>query len=83
MLTLMFDFCFQDLSSSDLMRPRLFLVCQIIRVGGMELKEGKKHTGGLRRPFGVAGETLHRLHLQRMFTRFRFGTKTPQTNVSS
>lgn len=49
-------FCFQDLSSSDLMRPRLFLVCQIIRVGGMELKEGKKHTGGLRRPFGVAGE---------------------------
>lgn len=23
----------------------------------MELKEGKKHTGGLRRPFGVAGET--------------------------
>ncbi len=24
----------------------------------MELKEGKKHTGGLRRPFGVAGELL-------------------------
>lgn len=46
----------QDLSSSDLMRQRLFLVCQIIRVGSMELKEGKKHTGGLRRPFGVAGE---------------------------
>lgn len=37
------------------MRQRLFLVCQIIRVGSMELKEGKKHTGGLRRPFGVAG----------------------------
>lgn len=53
-----FDLCRQDLSSSDLMRPRLFLVCQIIRVGGMELKEGKKHTGGLRRPFGVAGETV-------------------------
>lgn len=52
----MFELCFQDLSSSDLMRLRLFLVCQIIRVGGMELKEGKKHTGGLRRPFGVAGE---------------------------
>lgn len=48
--------CLQDLSSGDLMRPRLFLVCQIIRVGSMELKEGKKHTGGLRRPFGVAGE---------------------------
>ncbi|XP_051950003.1 dedicator of cytokinesis protein 5-like [Xyrauchen texanus] len=43
-----------DLSSSDLIRQRLFLVCQIIRVGCMELKEGKKHTGGLRRPFGVA-----------------------------
>lgn len=49
--------CVQDLSSSDLMRQRLFLVCQIIRVGSMELKEGKKHTGGLRRPFGVAGES--------------------------
>lgn len=24
----------------------------------MELKEGKKHTGGLRRPFGVAGKQL-------------------------
>uniref|UniRef100_A0A8C5H613 Dedicator of cytokinesis 5 n=1 Tax=Gouania willdenowi TaxID=441366 RepID=A0A8C5H613_GOUWI len=45
---------FTDLSSSDLMRQRLFLVCQIIRVGCMELKEGKKQTGGLRRPFGVA-----------------------------
>lgn len=50
--------CVQDLSSSDLMRQRLFLVCQIIRVGSMELKEGKKHTGGLRRPFGVAGQLL-------------------------
>ncbi|ROI64818.1 Dedicator of cytokinesis protein 5 [Anabarilius grahami] len=45
---------FTDLSSSDLIRQRLFLVCQIIRVGCMELKDGKKHTGGLRRPFGVA-----------------------------
>ncbi|MEQ2234645.1 Dedicator of cytokinesis protein 5 [Ilyodon furcidens] len=44
----------QDLSSSDLMRQRLFLVCQIIRVGSMELKDGKKQTCGLRRPFGVA-----------------------------
>lgn len=51
-------FCVQDLSSTDLMRQRLFLVCQIIRVGSMELKEGKKQTGGLRRPFGVAGEGL-------------------------
>uniref|UniRef100_A0A1A8G425 Dedicator of cytokinesis 5 n=1 Tax=Nothobranchius korthausae TaxID=1143690 RepID=A0A1A8G425_9TELE len=45
---------FTDLSSSDLMRQRLYLVCQIIRVGSMELKEGKKQTFGLRRPFGVA-----------------------------
>lgn len=48
----------KDLSSSDLLRPHLYLVCQIVRVGGMELKEGKKHTAGLRRPFGVAGHTL-------------------------
>lgn len=30
-------------------------MCQIVRVGHMELKDGKKHTCGLRRPFGVAG----------------------------
>ncbi|NWT76502.1 DOCK5 protein, partial [Pheucticus melanocephalus] len=46
---------FTDLSSSDLIRPRISLVCQIVRVGHMELKDGKKHTCGLRRPFGVAG----------------------------
>ncbi|KAL0612739.1 Dedicator of cytokinesis protein 5, partial [Plecturocebus cupreus] len=45
---------FLDLSSMDLIRPRVSLVCQIVRVGHMELKEGKKHTCGLRRPFGVA-----------------------------
>ncbi|XP_054853310.1 dedicator of cytokinesis protein 5 isoform X1 [Eublepharis macularius] len=45
---------FTDLSSSNLIRPRISLVCQIVRVGHMELKEGKKHTCGLRRPFGVA-----------------------------
>ncbi|XP_078522728.1 dedicator of cytokinesis protein 5 [Lissotriton helveticus] len=45
---------FTDLSSSDLIRPKISLVCQIVRVGHMELKEGKKHTCGLRRPFGVA-----------------------------
>ncbi|XP_024603438.1 dedicator of cytokinesis protein 5 isoform X3 [Neophocaena asiaeorientalis asiaeorientalis] len=44
----------KDLSSTDLIRPRISLVCQIVRVGHMELKEGKKHTCGLRRPFGVA-----------------------------
>uniref|UniRef100_A0A8B9IXL3 Dedicator of cytokinesis 5 n=1 Tax=Amazona collaria TaxID=241587 RepID=A0A8B9IXL3_9PSIT len=45
---------FTDLSSSDLIRPKISLVCQIVRVGHMELKDGKKHTCGLRRPFGVA-----------------------------
>ncbi|XP_058406487.1 dedicator of cytokinesis protein 5 isoform X5 [Diceros bicornis minor] len=45
---------FTDLSSTDLIRRRISLVCQIVRVGHMELKEGKKHTCGLRRPFGVA-----------------------------
>ncbi|KAB1255895.1 Dedicator of cytokinesis protein 5 [Camelus dromedarius] len=35
---------FTDLSSTDLIRPRISLVCQIVRVGHMELKEGKKHT---------------------------------------
>nr|XP_024106679.2 dedicator of cytokinesis protein 5 isoform X1 [Pongo abelii] len=45
---------FTDLSSMDLIRPRVSLVCQVVRVGHMELKEGKKHTCGLRRPFGVA-----------------------------
>nr|XP_032651218.1 dedicator of cytokinesis protein 5 isoform X4 [Chelonoidis abingdonii] len=45
---------FTDLSSLDLIRPKISLVCQIVRVGHMELKDGKKHTSGLRRPFGVA-----------------------------
>lgn len=53
----------------------------------MELKEGKKHTGGLRRPFGVAGETrglwcvetavevqleMEPIRLQHTFNWFRF-----------
>ncbi|CAH2275042.1 dedicator of cytokinesis 5 isoform X1 [Pelobates cultripes] len=45
---------FTDLSSLDLICPRISLVCQIVRLGHMELKDGKKHTFGLRRPFGVA-----------------------------
>ena len=52
-----FIFLFQDLSSSrDAQRERVFLVCQIIRIGRMDLKEpdSKKHTKGMRRPFGVA-----------------------------
>lgn len=52
----------------------------------MELKEGKKHTGGLRRPFGVAGESkglvetvqleMDPIRLQRTFNWFRFEFRT-------
>ncbi|XP_071494855.1 dedicator of cytokinesis protein 1-like [Diadema antillarum] len=48
---------FTDLGAKDLQRDKIFLVCQIIRIGRMELKEGdhsKKYTTGLRRPWGVA-----------------------------
>ncbi|XP_072353782.1 dedicator of cytokinesis protein 2-like [Scyliorhinus torazame] len=47
---------FTDLGSKDLNRERIYLVCQIVRVGRMELKEtnAKKMTQGLRRPFGVS-----------------------------
>ncbi|XP_067836606.1 dedicator of cytokinesis protein 2-like isoform X2 [Heptranchias perlo] len=47
---------FTDLGNKDLNRERIYLVCQIVRVGRMELKEAnaKKVTQGLRRPFGVS-----------------------------
>ncbi|KAG1690288.1 Dedicator of cytokinesis protein 1 [Nymphon striatum] len=59
---------FTDLGSKDLIREKVFLVCQIIRIGeypsSMELKEpieqkrstvySKKISDGIRRPFGVA-----------------------------
>ncbi|KAG7465378.1 hypothetical protein MATL_G00175820 [Megalops atlanticus] len=47
---------FTDLGNKDLNRERIFLICQIVRVGRMDLKEtnSKKCTQGLRRPFGVA-----------------------------
>ncbi|XP_067884811.1 dedicator of cytokinesis protein 2-like isoform X2 [Heterodontus francisci] len=46
---------FTDLGNKDFNRERIYLVCQIVRVGRMELKEtnAKKMTQGLRRPFGV------------------------------
>ncbi|NWH62058.1 DOCK2 protein, partial [Geococcyx californianus] len=49
---------FTDLGSKDLKRERLFLVCQIIRVGRMDLREShsRKLSTGLRRPFGISGE---------------------------
>eukprot|EP00064_Thunnus_orientalis_P002714 superscaffoldBa00000208_g2721 len=46
---------FTDLGNKDLSREKIFLICQIVRVGRMDLKEtNKKCTQGLRRPFGVA-----------------------------
>ncbi|XP_071039760.1 dedicator of cytokinesis protein 1 isoform X2 [Parasteatoda tepidariorum] len=54
---------FTDLGSKDLVREKLFLVCQIIRIGAMEFKNHehkrsthiqRKSSDGLRRPFGVA-----------------------------
>lgn len=50
----------QDLGSEDLKREKISFVCQIVRVGRMELRDNntKKLTSGLRRPFGVAGSAL-------------------------
>ncbi|NXN93780.1 DOCK2 protein, partial [Rhinopomastus cyanomelas] len=47
---------FTDLGSRDLRRERLFLVCQIIRVGRMDLREApsRRLSTGLRRPFGIS-----------------------------
>uniref|UniRef100_A0A8C7NBL0 Dedicator of cytokinesis N-terminal domain-containing protein n=1 Tax=Oncorhynchus kisutch TaxID=8019 RepID=A0A8C7NBL0_ONCKI len=49
---------FTDLGSEDLKREKISFVCQIVRVGRMELRDNntKKLTSGLRRPFGVAGK---------------------------
>ncbi|XP_054707947.1 dedicator of cytokinesis protein 1-like [Uloborus diversus] len=54
---------FTDLGSKDLVREKMYLTCQIIRIGAMEFKEHdhkrsthmqRKSSEGLRRPFGVA-----------------------------
>ncbi|XP_031413970.1 dedicator of cytokinesis protein 2 [Clupea harengus] len=47
---------FTDLGNKDLNREKIYLICQIVRVGRMDLKEhhSKKCTQGLRRPCGVA-----------------------------
>nr|XP_033796805.1 dedicator of cytokinesis protein 1 isoform X1 [Geotrypetes seraphini] len=47
---------FTDLGSKDLKREKICFVCQIVRVGRMELRDNntRKLTSGLRRPFGVA-----------------------------
>ncbi|KFM70972.1 Dedicator of cytokinesis protein 1, partial [Stegodyphus mimosarum] len=54
---------FTDLGSKDLLREKMYLICQIIRIGSMEFKDQehkrsshmqRKSSEGLRRPFGVA-----------------------------
>lgn len=57
--TIVFVFVQQDLGNKDLSREKIYLICQIVRVGRMDLKEAnnKKFTQGLRRPFGVAGKS--------------------------
>ncbi|CAB3976622.1 dedicator of cytokinesis 1 isoform X2 [Paramuricea clavata] len=49
---------FTDLGSKDFEREKIYIVCQIIRVGRLELKDvvskKTKLTQDLRRPFGVA-----------------------------
>ncbi|XP_077992462.1 dedicator of cytokinesis protein 1-like isoform X2 [Glandiceps talaboti] len=63
----MLDNCkvvFTDLGSKDLKREKIYLVCQIIRLGKMEYRDSgssssssandKKYTQDLRRPFGIA-----------------------------
>ncbi|XP_059782843.1 dedicator of cytokinesis protein 5 isoform X3 [Balaenoptera ricei] len=72
---------FTDLSSTDLIRPRISLVCQIVRVGHMELKEGKKHTCGLRRPFGVAGDVRNDIYVTLIHGEFDKGKKKTPKNV--
>lgn len=55
----------KDLGKRDLEREKIYLVCYVIRVGAMEVKEidhrrsslntnKKGNTDGMRRPFGVA-----------------------------
>uniref|UniRef100_A0A8C9VQN5 Dedicator of cytokinesis 2 n=1 Tax=Scleropages formosus TaxID=113540 RepID=A0A8C9VQN5_SCLFO len=47
---------FTDLGNKDLSREKIYLICQIVREGRMDLRDTstKKLTQGLRRPFGVA-----------------------------
>uniref|UniRef100_T1IIV8 Dedicator of cytokinesis protein 1 n=1 Tax=Strigamia maritima TaxID=126957 RepID=T1IIV8_STRMM len=64
---------FTDLGTNDLLREKVFLICQIVRIGAMELKDvdhrrmtytPKKSVDELRRPFGIAGENDHFKSLQ-------------------
>nr|XP_058959333.1 dedicator of cytokinesis protein 1-like [Pocillopora verrucosa] len=46
---------FTDLGTKDLKREPVYIVCQIVRVGRMDIKEtdSKRLTHNLRRPFGI------------------------------
>lgn len=46
---------FTDLGARDLQREQVFIVCQIVRVGRMDIRDtdSKKLTHHLRRPFGI------------------------------
>jgi hypothetical protein len=56
--------CLKDLGSRDLHREKVYLVCYVVRVGAMEVRDQdhrrsshvsrKPHGNGMRRPFGVA-----------------------------
>ena len=59
-------FLIQDLGSKDMLREKIFFICQVIRIGGMDQRESgdtmqraksihssKKFSDGIRRPFGV------------------------------
>uniref|UniRef100_A0A8D3CAS1 Dedicator of cytokinesis 1 n=1 Tax=Scophthalmus maximus TaxID=52904 RepID=A0A8D3CAS1_SCOMX len=63
---------FTDLGSEDLKREKISFVCQIVRVGRMELRDNntKKLTSGLRRPFGVAALDDAIRHTQLNISRF-------------
>uniref|UniRef100_A0A803TE08 Dedicator of cytokinesis 2 n=1 Tax=Anolis carolinensis TaxID=28377 RepID=A0A803TE08_ANOCA len=47
---------FTDLGNKDLTREKIYLICQIVRIGRMDLRDtnSRKYTQGIRRPFGVA-----------------------------
>uniref|UniRef100_A0ABI7X690 Dedicator of cytokinesis 1 n=1 Tax=Felis catus TaxID=9685 RepID=A0ABI7X690_FELCA len=74
---------FTDLGSKDLKRDKISFVCQIVRVGRMELRDNntRKLTSGLRRPFGVAGDVRNDIYVTLVQGDFDKGSKTTAKNV--
>ncbi|PKU29375.1 hypothetical protein llap_20321 [Limosa lapponica baueri] len=74
---------FTDLGNKDLSRDKIYLVCQIVRVGTMDLRDSssKKYTQGLRRPFGVAGDIRNDIYITLLYGDFDKYNKTTQRNV--